>query len=124
MKGRILIVDDALIMRLMLKKTLATYGYEVVGEAANGKEAVQMYKKLKPDLVTMDIVMPEMDGIQALKHILAFDSKAKVIIISVIDQRKSLIEAIKAGASDFIIKPYETDRVISAVEDCLAKEDR
>ena len=121
MKGRILVVDDAAILRQMLKNILTTQGHEVVGEAINGKEALEKYKKLKPDIVTMDIVMPEVDGIQALKNILAFDKNAKVIIISVIDQRKSLIEAIKAGAVDFIIKPFEFDRVIAAVEECLNK---
>jgi two-component system chemotaxis response regulator CheY len=121
MKGRILVVDDAAILRQMIKNILTTQGHEVVGEAINGKEALEKYKKLKPDIVTMDIVMPEVDGIQALKNILAFDKKAKVIIISVIDQRKSLIEAIKAGAADFIIKPFEFDRVIAAVEECLNK---
>ena len=119
MKGRILVVDDAAILRQMLKNILTTHGHEVVGEAINGKEALEKYKKLKPDIVTMDIVMPEVNGIQALKNILAFDKKAKVIIISVLDQRKSLIEAIKAGATDFIIKPFESDRVLAAVEECL-----
>lgn len=117
MKKKILVVDDAPIMRLIIKDTLMTSGYEVVGEAANGKEAVEKYEELMPDLVTMDIIMPEMDGVQALKKIKEAHPTAKIIVISAIDQRESLMEAIKAGASDYIIKPFEPDRVISAVDD-------
>lgn len=117
MKKKILVVDDAPIMRLIIKDTLMTSGYDVVGEAANGKEAVEKYEELMPDLVTMDIIMPEMDGVQALKLIREAHSDAKIIVISAIDQRESLMEAIKAGASDYIIKPFEPDRVISAVDD-------
>lgn len=122
MKARILIVDDASIMRRILKNILVTNGYDVVGEASNGEEALELYKKLKPDLVTMDIVMPQVNGIQALKNILDYDKNAKVIMISVIDQRHALKEVIDAGASDFILKPFENDRVISAIEDCLNPE--
>lgn len=117
MKKKILVVDDAPIMRLIIKDTLMTSGYDVVGEAANGREAVEKYIELKPDLVTMDIIMPEVDGVQALKQIRDKDEDAKIIVISAIDQRESLMEAIKAGASDYIIKPFEPDRVLSAVED-------
>lgn len=119
MKSRILIVDDASIMRRILKNILVINGYEVVGEASNGKEALDLYKKLKPDLVTMDIVMPQVNGIQALKNILDYDKDAKVIMISVIDQRHALKEVIDAGACDFILKPFENERIISAIEDCL-----
>lgn len=118
---RILIVDDSLIMRSLLKKILTSHGYIVAGEADTGRKAVEMYKKLKPDLVTMDIVMPEKHGLQALKDIMSFDNKAKVIVISVIDQRKALLEAIEAGASDYIIKPFEVERVIQAVKNCTEK---
>lgn len=117
MKKKILVVDDAPIMRLIIKDTLMTTGYDVVGEAANGLEAVEKYKELEPDLVTMDIIMPEMDGVAALKKIKEINSDAQIIVISAIDQRESLMEAIKAGASDYIIKPFEPDRVISAVDD-------
>ena len=119
MKSRILIVDDASIMRRILKNILVINGYEVVGEASNGEEALDLYKKLKPDLVTMDIVMPQVNGIQALKNILDYDKNARVIMISVIDQRNALKEVIDAGACDFILKPFENERVISAIEDCL-----
>ncbi len=115
MAGRILIVDDAPIIRLMLKDILIANGYEVVGEGGDGNEGVQKYKDLKPDVVTMDITMPEKDGIQALTEILALDEEAKVIVITAIDQRESLMEAIRAGATDYIIKPFETDRVLSAI---------
>lgn len=116
MAGRILIVDDAPIIRLMLKDILVANGYEVVGEASDGNEGIQKYKELKPDLTTMDITMPEKDGIQALEEILAIDEEAKIIVITAIDQREALMEAIRAGASDYIIKPFETDRVLSAVK--------
>ena len=119
MKARILIVDDASIMRRILKNILVSHGYNVVGEASNGQEALELYKKLKPDLVTMDIVMPQVNGIQALKGILDYDKNAKVIMISVIDQRHALKEVIDAGACDFILKPFENERIISAIEDCL-----
>lgn len=116
MAGRILIVDDAPIIRLMLKDILVANGYEVVGEASDGNEGIQKYKELKPDLTTMDITMPEKDGIQALEEILAIDEEAKIIVITAIDQREALMEAIRAGATDYIIKPFETDRVLSAVK--------
>jgi two-component system, chemotaxis family, chemotaxis protein CheY len=122
MKARILIVDDASIMRRILKNILIINGYDVVGEASNGQEALELYKKLKPDLVTMDIVMPQVNGIQALKNILDHDKDAKVIMISVIDQRNALKEVIDAGACDFILKPFENERIISAIEDCLHPE--
>jgi two-component system chemotaxis response regulator CheY len=115
MAGRILIVDDAPIIRLMLKDILVANGYEVVGEGGDGNEGVQKYKDFKPDVVTMDITMPEKDGIQAMTEILEMDEEAKVIVITAIDQREALMEAIRAGATDYIIKPFETDRVLSAV---------
>ncbi len=115
MAGRILIVDDAPIIRLMLKDILVANGYEVVGEGSDGNEGVQKYKELKPDVVTMDITMPEKDGIQALEEILAMDEDAKIIVITAIDQREALMEAIRVGAADYIIKPFETDRVLSAI---------
>ena len=115
MAGRILIVDDAPIIRLMLKDILVANGYEVVGEGSDGNEGVQKYKELKPDVVTMDITMPEKDGIQALEEILAMEEDAKVIVSTAIDQREALMEAIRVGAADYIIKPFETDRVLSAI---------
>lgn len=122
MVKNILICDDAPIMRLMLKDIMEFHGYKVVGEAANGEEAVTLYKELKPGLVTMDIIMPEKDGIQALKEILEFDAEAKVIMVTAIDQRDSLMQAIRIGATDYIVKPFENDRVISAVSKVFGDE--
>lgn len=122
MSGRILIVDDAPIIRLMLKDILVSHGYGIVGEGNDGNEGVQMFKDLKPDVVTMDITMPEKDGIEALREILEIDEAAKVIVITAIDQRESLMEAIRAGATDYIIKPFETDRVLSAIKKAFGEE--
>ncbi|MCA9408204.1 MAG: response regulator [Candidatus Omnitrophica bacterium] len=116
MSKRILVVDDAPIIRLMLSDILKFNNYEVVGEGCNGQEGVDKYKELKPDLVTMDIVMPEKDGIQAMTEILEFDKNAKVVMVTAIDQRESLMKAIRAGATDYIIKPFEQDRVLSAIK--------
>jgi two-component system chemotaxis response regulator CheY len=113
---RILIVDDAAFMRMMIKDILTKNGYEVVGEAENGAKAVQMYKELKPDLVTMDITMPEMDGIQAVKEIKKIDSSAKIIMCSAMGQQTMVMEAIQAGARDFVVKPFQQERVIQAIE--------
>ena len=116
MAKSILIVDDAQFMRMMLKDILSKNGYNVVGEAANGAEAFLRYKELKPDLVTMDITMPEVDGIQGLKDIRDYDSNAKVIMCSAMGQQAMVIEAIQNGAIDFVVKPFQADRVISAVK--------
>ena len=116
MGKRILIVDDAAFMRMMLKDILTKNGYEVVGEAENGAKAVEKYGELKPDLVTMDITMPEMDGISALKNIRSIDSNAKVVMCSAMGQQSMVIEAIQAGARDFIVKPFQADRVLEAVK--------
>lgn len=121
MAGRILLVDDAPIMRLMLKDILEAQGYEIVGEAENGKQAVELYDELQPDLVTMDIVMPEMNGIEALKAIMGKHPKAVVIMITAMDQRNSLMDVIKAGAFDYILKPLEEERVVSAIGQAFQK---
>jgi two-component system chemotaxis response regulator CheY len=120
MLSKVLIVDDAPVVRLLLKSVLERHGFQVVGEASNGNEALDSYKELSPDLVTMDITMPEADGIQGVKNILSFDPNAKIIMITAIDQRKYLLEAIKAGATDYIVKPFEDDRVISALQKAIA----
>jgi two-component system chemotaxis response regulator CheY len=122
MRKRILIVDDAPIIRLMIRDIIQGYGYEVVGECGNGQEGVEKYKELGPDLVTMDIIMPEKSGIEALQEILEFDENAKVIMVTAIDQREALIKAIRIGATDYIVKPFENDRVISAVKKALGEE--
>lgn len=115
MKNRILVVDDAAFMRLMLKNILTKNGYEVVGEAENGQVAVDKYKSLTPDLVTMDITMPVMEGIEAVKQIRQFDSGAKVIMCSAMGQQMMVVEALQAGAKDFIVKPFQEDRVIESI---------
>ncbi|APZ49672.1 two-component system response regulator [Jeotgalibaca sp. PTS2502] len=115
MAKNILIVDDAAFMRMKLKDILEKNGYNVVGEAQNGLEAVSLYKEVKPDLVTMDITMPEMDGIEALKQIKAVDPAAKVIMCSAMGQQGMVMEAIKMGAIDFIVKPFDTARVIKSL---------
>ncbi|HHY74466.1 MAG TPA: response regulator [Bacillus bacterium] len=115
----ILVTDDAAFMRLMLKDILVKGGYEVVGEAENGKVAIGKYMELKPDLVTMDITMPEMDGITALREIRKIDSQAKVIMCSAMGQQAMVLESIQAGAKDFIVKPFQEPRVIEAVQKVL-----
>jgi two-component system chemotaxis response regulator CheY len=112
---RILVVDDAAFMRMMIKDILIKHGFEVVGEAANGLEAILRYKELAPDLVTMDITMPEMDGIAAVKQIKKMDPNARVIMCSAMGQQAMVLEAIQAGARDFIVKPFQADRVLDAV---------
>lgn len=116
MPKRVLITDDALFMRVTLKNMLTKNGYEVVGEAANGRESVEMYKSLKPDLVTMDITMPEMDGISAVREIKLFDTNAKVIMCTAMGQKNMVMEAVQAGAKDFIVKPFQPDKVLESVQ--------
>ena len=116
MAKNILICDDAAFMRMMIKDILSMNGYNVAGEAENGAKAVEKYKEVNPDLVLMDITMPEMDGIQALKAIKAADSGAKVIMCSAMGQQAMVIESIQAGAKDFIVKPFQADRVLEAVK--------
>lgn len=120
MAKRILVTDDALFMRVTLKNILTRNGYEVVGEASNGVEAVRMYTQLKPDLVTMDITMPQMDGICALKEIRAQDPEAMVVMCTAMGQKNMVVEAIQAGAKDFIVKPFQPERVLEAIGKLLA----
>ena len=115
MAKNILICDDAAFMRMMIKDILTKNGYNVVGEAENGAKAVEKYQELKPDLVLMDMTMPEMDGIQALKAIKAADPSATVIMCSAMGQQAMVIESIQSGAKDFIVKPFQQDRVLEAV---------
>lgn len=119
MTKKILIVDDATFMRTMLKDILSKGGYKVVGEAENGKIAIEKYKELKPDLVTMDITMPEMDGIQAMKQLKIIDPKAIVLMCSAMGQEGMVIESIQAGARDFIVKPFQKERVLQAIKNVL-----
>lgn len=119
MSKRILIVDDAAFMRMMIKEILTKNGYEVVGEAPDGVQAVEKYKELQPDLVTMDITMPEKDGVQALRDIRSLDPNAKVIMCSAMGQQAMVIDAIQAGAKDFIVKPFQAERVLEAIKKIL-----
>jgi two-component system chemotaxis response regulator CheY len=117
--AKVLIVDDALFMRKMLGDILKKEGIEVCGEAENGKESIEKYQQLKPDLVTMDIVMPKMeeiDGVAAVKEIMKIDPQAKIIMVSAMGQHSLVVEAIQAGAKDFITKPFQPSRVIEAVK--------
>jgi two-component system chemotaxis response regulator CheY len=116
----VLIADDAAFMRMMIKNILTEAGYEIAGEAENGSVAVSMYKDLKPDLTTMDITMPEMDGIAALKEIRELDPEARVVMCSAMGQQSMVIESIQAGARDFIVKPFQPDRVLEAIQKALA----
>ena len=115
MAKNILICDDAAFMRMMIKDILTKNGYNIVGEAENGAKAVEKYAELKPDLVLMDITMPEMDGIEALKKIKAADANASIIMCSAMGQQAMVIESIQSGAKDFIVKPFQADRVLEAV---------
>ena len=118
--ARVLITDDAAFMRMMIKNILVQNGHEVVGEAENGQQAVDKFKELTPDVCTMDITMPEKDGLSALKEIIALDPAARVIMCSALGQEAKVLEAIKLGAKDFVVKPFQPDRVIEAVGKALA----
>ena len=120
MAARVLIVDDAIFMRSMLKDIMVRHGYEVVGEAENGKEACEKYKELIPDLTTMDIVMPQMNGIEAVKEILKYDANAKIVMCSALGQEALVTESIEAGAKDFIVKPFSPDKVVKIVSQVVS----
>lgn len=115
MSKKVLIVDDAAFMRMMIRDILTKNGYEVTGEAENGAKAIEKYRELIPDLVIMDITMPEVDGIQAVREIKKIDSDSKIIMCSAMGQQSMVIDSIQAGARDFIVKPFQPDRVIEAV---------
>ena len=120
MGKKVLVVDDAAFMRIKLKDILEKNGYEVVAEAQNGNEAVEKYKEVNPDVVTMDITMPEKDGVEALKEIKAFDKNAIVLMCSAMGQQTMVMDAIRAGAMDFIVKPFDTERVIKALDKAVS----
>jgi two-component system chemotaxis response regulator CheY len=117
--ARLMIVDDSMFMRLMIKNILLELGHEVVAEASNGLEAVSQFLQHSPDLVTLDITMPEMDGITALKEIKKYNSDSKIVMVSAMGQQSFVIEAISLGANDFIVKPFDKDRVADAVQKLL-----
>lgn len=121
MLAKIIVADDVSFMRLMLKNILEEAGYKVIAEATNGEEAVRLFKQYKPDLITMDINMPSLDGIRALLEIKQFDPDARVIMCSAMAQRKLILHVIKGGASDFIVKPVQKEKVLNAIEKLLKK---
>ena len=119
MANGILIVDDAAFMRMMIKDVLSKNGFEICGEAENGSKAIEKFKEVSPDLVIMDITMPEVDGIQAVKEIKKINSAAKIIMCSAMGQQAMVIDAIQAGAKDFIVKPFQADRVVEAIQKAI-----
>ena len=116
----ILVVDDATFIRLTMKKMLEAHDHYVIGEAQNGEEAVRKYKELHPEIVLLDLTMPEMNGLEALQQIMEYDSKAKIIICSAMGQQAMVVKAIEGGAVDFIVKPFDEDRVIASIEKVLS----
>jgi two-component system, chemotaxis family, chemotaxis protein CheY len=118
--ARVLVVDDAAFMRKMVSDALTKGGHEVVGEGANGAEAVTRYQELQPELTTLDITMPEKDGLAALKEIVAMDPDARVIMCSALGQESKVLEAVKSGAKDFVVKPFQPDRILDAAAKALA----
>jgi two-component system chemotaxis response regulator CheY len=119
MGARILIADDLSFMRMIQKEILGERGYNVAGEASDGIQAVEKYKSLRPDLVVLDITMPNMNGLEAMRKIFEFDPKARIIMCSALGQQNLIVDAIKAGVRDFIVKPFKPERILSAIEKAL-----
>jgi two-component system chemotaxis response regulator CheY len=119
--GRLLVVDDAMIMRKMIRDVAVEAGWEIAGEAGNGAEAVELYERLRPDLVTLDLVMPVMGGNEALRRIRAADPEARVVVVTALDQKQTLIESIRDGAFDFIVKPFDRGRIVSLLDKVNAR---
>jgi len=119
MAKKILVVDDANFMRMIVKDTLTPHGFEIVGEASNGNEAVAKYEQLKPDLVTMDITMKEKDGVAAAREILAKDPNARIIMVTALGQERMLMDCLSLGVKDFVVKPFEPERIVTAVRKAL-----
>ncbi len=122
MSKTLLIADDAIIIREMIKDAVGPAGWEVVGEAANGQEAAQLYAEYEPDVMTLDLVMPEYDGLYALAHIKEQDPDARIVVVSALDQKNVLKDAFKLGASDFIVKPFEKGNLLETLEKSLSSE--
>ncbi len=116
MSNKLLVIDDAMIIREMIKDTAMDHGWEIAGEAANGQEAVEQYCKLQPDACTLDMVMPEFDGLHALRGIMAENPQARVLVVSALDQSEILKEALALGAADFIVKPFDKERLADALQ--------
>lgn len=123
MSRTILVVDDAAFMRMMIRDILAKEGY-LIREAVNGRDAIDKYKEVRPDLVTMDITMPEMSGLDALRAIKAIDKDARVLMVSAMGQQKMIVEALEAGAMDFLVKPFQPTKVLETVKKCLQSAPR
>lgn len=119
MSARILLADDLSFMRMVQKEILEDKGYTIIGEASDGLEAVSKYKTLKPDLIVMDITMPNMNGLEAMRHIFDFDKKARIVMCSALGQQQLIVEAIKAGVKDFIVKPFKPERILTSIEKAL-----
>ena len=117
--ARVLVVDDAAFMRKMVSDALASGGHEIVGEAGDGAEAVARYQELRPEVTTLDITMPQKDGLEALREIIALDPGARVVMCSALGQESKVLESIKLGAKDFVVKPFQADRVLEAVGKAL-----
>lgn len=120
---KILIADDAKFMRITLSTMLSKDNHEIIGEAVNGEEAIKLFKKLHPDLITMDITMPIVNGIDAIKEIIKLDHEAKIIVCSAMGQQKVVVEAIEAGAKDFIVKPFDEHSVLATINRVLNTTD-
>jgi two-component system chemotaxis response regulator CheY len=118
--ARVLVVDDAAFMRKMLSDVLAKAGHEVIGEGANGNDAVSQYQELRPDIMTLDITMPEKDGLTALREILSVEPAARIVMCSALGQESKVLEAIRSGAKDFVVKPFQAERVAYAIHKALA----
>lgn len=123
MSKTILVVDDAAFMRMMIRDILSKEGY-VIHEAVNGRDAVEKYSEIRPDLVTMDITMPEMSGLDALKEIRGRDAAARVLMVSAMGQQKMIVEALESGAMDFLVKPFQPTKVLETVKKCLQSAPR
>ncbi len=119
MGKRILAVDDANFMRLMVRDSLTPLGFEICGEASNGDEAVRLYEILKPDLVTMDVTMKEMDGLEAAREILGRHPEARIVMVTALGQERVLMDCLSLGVKDFVVKPFESERIVSAVHKAL-----
>lgn len=120
-KIKVMIVDDTAFMRMIMRSIIEELGHEVIAEASNGLEAVNMYHSFRPDLITMDITMPEMDGVSAVKKIKTMDASAKIVMCSAMGQREMVLDAIRNGASDFVVKPIQKERVSEAIQKVLSQ---